>query len=360
MSTRQNTFVIIMAGGVGSRFWPYSRKSHPKQFLDVLGVGKSLLQLTYHRFLSLCEKENIYIVSNNSYYDLIKEQLPDLTDDQILLEPNRRNTAPCIAYASYKIASKYPDATTIVTPADHAIFMEDEFSRTCLVALDFVQTNNKLVTIGIKPSRPETGYGYIQYKQGSDGEVKKVKTFTEKPQLELAKAFFESGDFVWNAGIFIWKAKNIIASFEKFLPELSETFNAISEQYYTENEKEKIDWAYARTKAISIDYGIMEKAENVYVVPGEFGWSDLGSWNSLHEYHKKDSDGNVIDGNAMIYGSNECIIRAPKEKLVVVQGLEGYLVADCGDVLMICKKDDEKRIRRIVNDVKTEKGERYI
>ncbi len=360
MKTYQNTFVIIMAGGVGSRFWPYSRKSHPKQFLDVLGVGKSLLQLTYHRFLSICPKENIYIVSNNSYYELIREQLPDLKDDQILLEPNRRNTAPCIAYASYKIASKYPDATTIVTPADHAIFMEDEFTRTCQVALDFVKTDNKLVTIGIKPSRPETGYGYIQYKPDSPGEVKKVKTFTEKPQIELARTFIESGDFVWNAGIFIWKTRNIIEAFEKFLPEISETFSVISDQYYTDKEKEKIAWAYARTKAISIDYGVMEKAENVYVVPGEFGWSDLGSWSSLHEYHDKDNVGNVIDGNVMLYNTKECIVRTPSEKLVVVQGLEGYLVADCDDVLMICKKDDENRIRSIVNDVKSEKGERYI
>ncbi len=360
MKANQNTFVIIMAGGVGSRFWPYSRRSHPKQFLDVLGVGKSLLQLTYHRFLNLCPKEHIYIVSNDAYYDLIKEQLPDMTDDQILLEPNRRNTAPCIAYACYKIASKYPDATTLVTPADHAIFMEDEFTRTCQVAIDFVENDDKLVTIGIKPSRPETGYGYIQYKQGSEGEVKKVKTFTEKPQLELAKTFFESGDFVWNAGIFIWKAKSIKKSFENYLPEISETFSSISDQYYTESEKERIAWAYARTKAISIDYGVMEKAENVYVVPGEFGWSDLGSWSSLHEYHDKDDNGNVIDGLAMTYSSKDCIVRSPSDKLVVIQGLEGYLVADCEDVLMICKKDDEKKIRSIVNDVKSEKGEKYI
>jgi mannose-1-phosphate guanylyltransferase len=360
METNRETFVIIMAGGVGSRFWPYSRQTHPKQFLDVLGVGKSLLQLTYHRFLPLCPKENIYIVSNESYYRLIKEQLPDMTDDQILLEPNLRNTAPCIAYASYKIASKHPEATTIVTPADHAIFMEDEFTRTCRVALDFVETNDKLVTIGIKPSRPETGYGYIQYKQESEGEIKKVKTFTEKPQLELAKTFFESGDFVWNAGIFIWKAKDIMKAFENYLPEIAETFSAISDQYYTSQEKEKIEWAYARTKSISIDYGVMEKADNVFVVPGEFGWSDLGSWSSLHEYHDKDHNGNVVDGNAMFYDSNQCIIRSPKNKLIVIQGLEGYLIADCDDVLLICKKDDEKQIRSIVNDVKSEKGEKFV
>lgn len=361
MDTNQNTYVIIMAGGVGSRFWPYSRKSHPKQFLDVLGVGKTLLQLTYHRFLPICNKENIYIVSNESYYDLIREQLPDLTDDQILLEPNRRNTAPCIAYASYKIASRNPEATTIVTPADHAIFMEDEFIRTCNVALDFVQEDtSRLVTIGINPSRPETGYGYIQYKQETNGEVKKVKTFTEKPQLELAKTFFESGDFVWNAGIFIWNANQVIREFERFLPEIAETFSGISDKYYSDDEKEKIAWAYAHTKAISIDYGVMEKAENVFVVPGEFGWSDLGSWSSLHEYHDKDDRGNVIDGNAMLYESSQCIVRSPHNKLVVVEGLEGYLIADCEDVLMICKKDDEKKIRSIVNDVKSDKGEQYI
>jgi mannose-1-phosphate guanylyltransferase len=354
-----NTYVIIMAGGVGSRFWPYSRKAHPKQFLDVLGVGKSLLQLTYHRFIKLCPKENIYIVSNDLYYALIKDQLPDLTDDQILLEPNQRNTAPCIAYASYKIASKNPEAITVVTPADHAVFMEDEFVQTCETAVDFVEADNQLITIGIKPSRPETGYGYIQFKE-SEGPVKKVKTFTEKPQLELAKAFFESGDFVWNAGIFIWKVKSIISSFEKFLPEIAETFSAISGQYYTVDEKDKIAWAYARTKSISIDYGVMEKADNVHVVLGDFGWSDLGSWSSLHEYHDKDSNGNVVDGNAMLYESSECIIRSPGEKLVVVQGLEGYLVADCDDVLMICNKDDEKKIRSIVNDIKSEKGEHYI
>lgn len=354
-----NTFVIIMAGGVGSRFWPYSRKSHPKQFLDVLGVGKSLLQLTYHRFLNVCPKENIYIVSNEAYFDIIKEQLPALTNDQILLEPNQRNTAPCIAYASYKIATKNPEAITVVTPADHAVFMEDEFVKTCKTAVDFAEKAGQLVTIGIKPSRPETGYGYIQFIE-SDDVVKKVKTFTEKPQLELAKTFIESGDFVWNAGIFIWQVKSIMASFEMFLPEISETFDAISDTYYTDHEKEKIAWAYARTKSISIDYGVMEKADNVHVVLGDFGWSDLGSWSSLHEYHDKDADGNVVDGNAMLYESNDCIIRSPENKLVVVQGLEGYLVADCDDVLMICNKDDEKKIRSIVNDVKSEKGEKYI
>ncbi len=355
-----NTFVVIMAGGVGSRFWPYSRTAHPKQFLDVLGVGKSLLQLTYHRFLPLCPKENIYIVSNQSYHGLIREQLPELADDQILLEPDGRNTAPCIAYAAYKIASRNQDAITIVTPADHAVFMEDDFVKTCRTALDFASQGHRLVTIGIKPSRPETGYGYIQFKHEIEGPVKPVKTFTEKPQLELAQTFLESGDFVWNAGIFIWKTEAIIEAFCKYLPEIAETFNVITPQYYTKQEREKIAWAYARTKPISIDYGIMEKATNVHVVLGDFGWSDLGSWASLHEYHDKDNNGNVIDGTAMLYDSTQCIVRSPKEKLVVVQGLEGYLVADCDDVLMICKKDDEKMIKSIVTDVKSELGDQYI
>lgn len=355
----KNTYVIIMAGGVGSRFWPYSRKSRPKQFLDVLGVGKSLLQLTYHRFLNLCPKENIFIVSNDAYLEQIKDQLPDMTNDQILLEPNRRNTAPCIAYASYKIASKNPDAVTVVTPADHAVFMEDEFVRTCQTAVEFAENDGQLVTIGIKPSRPETGYGYIQFRE-AESDVKKVKTFTEKPQLELAQTFFESGDFVWNAGIFIWNVKTIINQFEKFLPEIAETFRSIQETYYSDKEKEKIAWAYARTKAISIDYGVMEKAENVHVVLGDFGWSDLGSWSSLHEQHEKDKNNNVVDGNAMLYESHDCIVQASKDKLIVVQGLKNYLVADCNDVLMICDKDDEKKIRSIVNDVKSEKGEQYI
>lgn len=357
---RKNTFVIIMAGGAGTRFWPYSRYTNPKQFLDVLGVGRSLLQMTYDRFVQLVPDTNIYIVSNDRYELLIKEQFPDMADEQILLEPDRRNTAPCVAYASYKIRQRQPDAQLVVTPADHAIFQESVFLKTIEKGLNAIVNEDELICIGIKPTRPETGYGYIQYRQESNGEVKKVKTFTEKPQLELAKTFLESGDFVWNAGIFIWSVQSIISAFEKYLPEIAETFKVIGPDYYTENEMKRIEWAYAHTKAISIDYGIMEKAENVYVIPGEFGWSDLGSWASLHEIHDKDKNHNVIDGNALVYDSRNCILQTPKEKLVVIHGLEGYLIADCEDVLLICKKDDEKRIRSIVNDVKNHKGEQYI
>jgi len=356
----KDVYVIIMAGGIGTRFWPYSRYSYPKQFLDVLGTGKSLLQLTFNRFNKICPKENIYIVSNDRYEALIGEQLPGLDKNQILLEPDRRNTAPCIAYASYKIRQKNKDAKLVVTPSDHAIFMEEEFVRTIDVGLKFIEDDSKLITIGIKPTRPETGYGYIQFHQDSDSEVKKVKTFTEKPQLELAKTFLESGDFAWNAGIFIWKVGAIIESFEKFLPEIAETFHALEDDYYTDREMERIEWAYAHTKGISIDYGVMEKADNVYVIPGDFGWSDLGSWASLHEIKDKDENGNVVDGQAMIYNSNNCILKTPKEKLVVIQDLEEYLVADCDDVLLICKKDAEKEIRSFVNDVKNLKGDQYL
>lgn len=355
-----NNYVVIMAGGVGSRFWPYSRNNYPKQFLDVMGVGRSLLQLTFDRFSKICSKENIYIVSNEKYAGLIKEQIPGLADYQILLEPDRRNTAPCIAYAAYKIAQRDPKANMVVTPADHAISMEDVFQETINSALEASKVSDKLITIGIKPTRPETGYGYIQYFHEDKDLVKRVKTFTEKPQLELAKKFLESGDFVWNAGIFIWRADTIIRSFEKHLPDVAELFSGMSDAYFSNKEKERIESAYAVTKSVSIDYGVMEKAENVYVVEGNFGWSDLGSWDSLHEIRQKNDDKNVVDGNAIIYDSQNCLVMGGKDKLIVIQGLEGYLVADCEDVLLICKKDDEKKFRSFVNDVKNEKGERYI
>jgi mannose-1-phosphate guanylyltransferase len=358
---KENTYVVIMAGGIGSRFWPYSRNAYPKQFLDVLGVGKSLLQLTYYRFLDICDKENIYIVSNRKYESLIKEQLPDLTDDQILLEPNRRNTAPCIAYASYKIAQKNPNAVMVVTPADHAIFMEKLCSETVAKAVDSASKGNRVITLGIKPNRPETGYGYIQYVHDDKNFAKKVKTFTEKPQYDLALKFLESGDFVWNAGIFIWDVPSIIQAFEEHLPDISDAFSAINKFYYTEKEQKHIEEIYSHTKGISIDYGVMEKAGNVFVVLGDFGWSDLGSWSSLHEIRENNGDENVISANSLTYEvKNSLIMSDKKEKLIVVQGLDGYLVADSDDVLLICEKDNEKQFRSFVSDVKNEKGEKYI
>ncbi|WP_028522433.1 mannose-1-phosphate guanylyltransferase [Runella limosa] len=354
----QHTYVIIMAGGVGTRFWPFSRNNNPKQFHDVLGTGKTLLQQTASRFEGVCPDENIYIVTSTEYYQLVKTQLPFLSDDQILLEPNRRNTAPCIAYACYKIAAKDPQATVVVAPADHIILKEEVFKEKVRLALDVASQSEVLITLGIQPTRPDTGYGYIQYLP-SEGLVKKVKTFTEKPQHEIAVKFLESGDFVWNAGIFIWGVRSIIKAFEAHLPEVAEVFAEGKSDYYTDTEKGFIEKAYMLCKNISIDFGIMEKAENVFVVLSDLGWSDLGTWKSMYDISTKDEERNAADGKLMLYDTKNCIIKTPKDKLVVVQGLEGYIVAENDGVLMICKIDEEQRVRDFVADAKA-LGNQYI
>lgn len=357
---KNDVYVVIMAGGIGSRFWPYSRNNYPKQFLDILGTGASLLQMTYERFLKVCPEENIYIVTNANYEALVKKQLPNMHSDQVLLEPQRRNTAPCIALASYKIREKNANAKIIVAPSDHAIFNDESFGKTLNDALVAVEEGDKLVTIGIKPLRPETGYGYIQYHSDEKSPIKKVKTFTEKPQLDLAQKFFESGDFVWNSGIFIWHVKAITQAFEQYLPEVAEVFEEGAKHFFTPKETTFIKNAYSQCKNISIDYAIMEKAANVYVVLGNFGWSDLGSWNSLFEIKEKDDNSNVVEGNALSYESEDCIIKGPDDKLIIIQGLKGYLVADCDNVLLICRKDEEQKFRDFVSDVKSKKGTEYL
>lgn len=354
----KQTYVIIMAGGVGSRFWPYSRNKRPKQFLDVLGTGQSLLQMTYNRFLQTAGKDNIIIVTNQQYNGLVKEQLPDLHQDQILLEPARRNTAPCVAYACYKIHKKDPEATVVITPADHAIFDETKFIGTVNQAVEVAQKEGTLVTIGIKPTKPETGYGYIQYSDEVYKGARKVKTFTEKPAIEFARKFLESGDFVWNAGIFIWKTSTIIKEFENSLPEMAEAFDDGMDFYYTPKEQDYIDKAYSQCRNISIDYGIMERASDVYVVLGDFPWSDLGSWGSLYDNLVKEDKENIVLGAEILsYDSRNNIIKTDTNKLVIIQDLDGYLVADFEDVLMICKKDQEAKFREFVADVKNKKGE---
>ncbi len=355
-----DVFVVIMAGGIGSRFWPYSRNDYPKQFLDILGTGTSLLQMTYDRFQAICPKENIYIVTNDSYDKLVKEQLPDIQEDQVLLEPQRRNTAPCIAFASYKIREKNRNAKIIVSPSDHAIFKVGAFVETVRTALSASDAADKLITIGIKPNRPETGYGYIQYHSDEDSPINKVKTFTEKPQLELAKKFIDSGDFVWNSGIFIWHVDAIIKAFESHLPEISEIFEEGKKTFYTPQEDNFVKNAYSQCKNISIDYAVMEKASNVYVVLGDFGWSDLGSWNSLFEIREKDENHNVVEGNLLAYDSTECIVKGPNDKLIIIHNLNGYLVADCDNVLLICRKDEEQKFREFVSDVKSKKGQEFL
>lgn len=348
----KNLYVVLMAGGVGVRFWPYSRNSKPKQFLDVLGTGKTLLQSTLDRFAPLCPVENIYVVTHEELFGLVKEQLPMLSDEQIVVEPMRKNTAACIAYASLRIAARNPDAIMVVSPADHLIMKEEEFQTIIRKAADQAKDQNKLITLGIEPSRPETGYGYIQY-HTEKSFAKKVKTFTEKPELSLAKKFMESGDFVWNSGIFIWGVKAIQEAIHDYLPEMAEVFDEVRQKLGTPEEKEAVLGAYSQCKNISIDYGVMEKAKNVFVCLGNFTWSDLGSWNSIHDISVKNEDNNAIDGNALTYDTRNSIIKASPDKLVVVQGLNGYLVGEFGNVIIVCEKDKEEQFRRFVNDVKT-------
>jgi len=338
-----------MAGGVGTRFWPFSRQTFPKQFHDILGTGRTLIQQTADRFVGICPYENIFVVTSPEYYTITKDQLPFLTDDQILLEPSRRNTAPCIAYACFKIAKKNPNANIVVAPADHIILKEEEFRKRINVALDYSAQNDVLVTLGIKPTRPDTGYGYIQFDDSEAQEVKKVRTFTEKPNLELAEMFLSSGDYVWNGGIFIWSLKSINAAFDMYLPEVADAFRIAQKHFYTTKERDALDIAYPRCRSISIDNGIMEKAENVFVVLSDIGWSDLGTWKSVYENSEKDEVNNVIDAKAMLFNVEDCIIKTPKDKLVVINDLKGYIVAEFDGVLMICKKDDEQKVKEFVN-----------
>lgn len=361
MTTNKDNFCVIMGGGIGSRFWPFSRKTLPKQFLDFFGTGRSLLQQTFDRFKKIIPTENILVVTNALYADLVQEQLPELTTEQILLEPARRNTAPCIAWASYHIRAINPNAKIVVAPSDHLILKESEFLDTIVKGLDFVAGNNKLLTLGIKPNRPETGYGYIQIAETAGDNFYRVKTFTEKPELELAKVFVESGEFYWNAGLFMWNVNSIIKAGEDLLPELAAKLEAGKDIYGTPDEKKFIEENFPACPNVSIDFGIMEKADNVYVSLGDFGWSDLGTWSSLYELSPKDSDGNVsLKCDSLLYNSRENIIVLPENKLAVVDGLEGYLIAESDNVLLICKKDEEHAIRKYVNDAQIKMGDNYI
>jgi mannose-1-phosphate guanylyltransferase len=352
-------YIVIMAGGIGSRFWPYSRNNRPKQFLDILGTGRTLLQMTYDRFVKFSDNQFFYVVTNKNYLNLVKEQLPEIPDDQILTEPLRRNTATCVAYSCYKIAQRDPDAKIIVTPADHLIVQEEKFKDKINIALDGCEQGDKLITIGIKPNRPETGYGYIQFISEPGNPVKKVKTFTEKPNSKLAKMFLESGDFVWNSGIFIWKVGSIIKAFEKYMPDVAEVFEEGIAYYNKKEEVAFTQQAYSLVKNISIDHGIMEKSDEVFMVLGDFEWSDLGSWRSLYENKPKDQFNNVIDGNALLYETENCFVKVNPEKLVVIQGLENFLIQESENVLLICKLDSEKKFRAFVQDAKT-KGEGFV
>ena len=360
-----NNFCVIMAGGVGSRFWPLSRTAKPKQFLDILGTGRTFIQQTYDRFSSVVPKENILVVTSFKYKDLVKEQLPELDDDQILLEPLRRNTAPCLAYAANKIRLKNKDANIIVTPSDHLILKEAEFHKQLENGLDFVTERDALLTLGIKPSRPETGYGYIQVKKLKEFKdltnLYKVKTFTEKPDEEMARIFIDSGEFYWNSGIFISSLSTMLEAFQQHLTEMALKFERGRKLLDTANEKAFIKKTYSECSSISIDYGIMEKAKNVYVLTADFGWSDLGTWGSLYENSKEDLNGNVALGdNILLYDTSDCIVEVSEEKFAVVHGLEGYIVAESNDTLMICRRDDEDQIKKFVTDVRIKKGDSLV
>lgn len=365
MEKSKHDYCIIMAGGVGVRFWPLSTTAQPKQFIDILGTGETLIQMTFKRFERIVPAENIYVVTNLLYRDLVKQQLPTLSENQILCEPARRNTAPCVAYASYKIWQRDKEANFVVAPSDHIILNEDNFTDVIRAALKVSAVSDYLFTLGISPNRPDTGYGYIQFRDElmmpEYPDIKRVKTFTEKPELAMAESFLKSGDFLWNSGIFIWKATSIIKAFNTFLPEVSAIFFNGMDRYNTDQEEDFIKEAYSICTNISIDYGVMEKADNVLVFRADFGWSDLGTWGSLFEHLPKNEEANaILSPHVMMYESENCIVNLPKGKLAVIQKMEGYIIVESNNMLLICKKEDEQQIRLFVNDIKTLKGDQFI
>lgn len=358
----KNNYVAIMAGGIGSRFWPVSRVDYPKQFLDILNTGKTLIQSTFNRFAQFIPIENIYVVTSYQYKEIVSKQLPQIKPDNIVCEPSRKNTAPCIAFISYKLQQLNPDSNLICAPADHLITDETSFIKICLEALEFTEKNNALLTLGIKPFQPNTGYGYIQFEQHAVSDnVYKVKTFTEKPDLDLAKTFIASGDFLWNAGIFVWQTKNIIIAFEKYLPETHELFAGAKKVMNTQKENEAIELIYPLCVSISIDYGILEKAENVYVIPSSFGWSDLGTWGSAYENLEKDYHDNAVAGeNIILFDSNKNMVHSNSDKLILLQGLHDFIVVDTKDALLVCKKENEQNIKEYLAEIKRNKGDKHL
>ena len=359
---KNNQYVAIMAGGIGSRFWPMSRTRYPKQFLDILGMGRTLIQQSYDRYSKVVPPANVYVVTSHEYVDIVKAQLPELPASNILAEPSRKNTAACIAYIAFHLQAKDPDAVMIAAPADHLVTETDQFIETATKALDFVESVNSLVTIGIKPTHPNTGYGYIQHEMMQAApDVFKVKTFTEKPSEEIAKAFIASGDFLWNAGIFTWKISTVLTAFESHLSEVYEVFAAEKEHFNTATEREAIERIYPQCTNVSVDFGVMEKASNVFVIPASFGWSDLGTWTSAWDNMEKDYFGNAVVGkNVMVVDANNCMVHAPDKKLVLLQGLRDYIIVDTEDALLICKKDKEQQIKEYVAEVKRNMGEHYL
>lgn len=346
---KENNYAVIMAGGVGSRFWPMSVEERPKQFLDVLGIGKTLIQLTYERLHEIIPSENFYVVTNEQYIDIVKAQLPHLKEEQILAEPERKNTAPCITYAAAKIYSINPEATLVVAPSDHLILKEHRFVRALNTAIRRATEEDRLLTLGIKPTRPDTGYGYIQFQQDGDimpGQVSAVKQFTEKPNRELAEIFLKSGDYYWNSGIFVWKAKTILTAIQKFQPELYGMFCGDFNAYNSDRETDYITTAFQSCEDISIDFAVMENAKNVDVVLSDFDWSDIGTWGSLFNHLQKDVNGNSIKGeNVHVFNSQNCLINIPDSRTAIIQGLQDHIVVEDEDRLLILDLKDEQNLK---------------
>ncbi|OBQ56054.1 mannose-1-phosphate guanylyltransferase [Tamlana sp. s12] len=357
---KKNYYAILMAGGVGSRFWPVSTEEFPKQFHDMLGTGDTLIQKTFHRLAKLIPQENIFILTNERYNDLVLEQLPEVTQRQVVLEPAMRNTAPCILYASLKIQKENPDAVMIVAPSDHWIEDEDTFSKNVEQAFEFCSENDALMTLGIQPTFPNTGYGYIEYDKASAEAIKPVNQFREKPDYETAKAFISQGNFLWNAGIFMWSVKTVLNTFQKNQPELFELFESGISAYNTDAETDFIKENYPKAKNISVDYAIMEKSKNVYVIAAEFDWNDLGTWGSLYDKLDKTKNGNaVVNARVLPEDASGNMIRTKKDKIVVVDGLQDYIIVDKEEVLLIFPKSKEQDIKKVLQNVKDEFGEQY-
>lgn len=356
----KNYYAVIMAGGVGTRFWPLSTQQFPKQFHDMLGTGSTLIQQTFNRFENIIPSENILIATNKKYKDLVQKQLPKVTSKQLLLEPAMRNTAPCILYSAFKIYNENPDGILIIAPSDHWIDDETTFLKNLQTSFNFCAENDALMTLGIKPTEPNTGYGYIQF-NNSENDIKKVSNFTEKPNLETAIQFLEEGNYLWNAGIFVWSARSILKAFEKYLPAMFKLFSEGKNSYNTSLETTFIEENYASSENVSIDFGIMEKALNVFVLPVSFGWNDLGTWGSLYNKLNKDKNENASIGGAVIYkDAKNNIVRTQSGKRVVIQGLNDYIVVEKEDVLLICPKSQEQEIKQITLDVKTEFGDEFV
>lgn len=358
---KNNTYVAIMAGGVGSRFWPGSRESKPKQFLDILGVGKSLIRMTYERFLHLCPSENIFIVTHKKYKWQVLEHIPELSENQVLCEPSRNNTAPSVAYTAFKLHALNPNANFVIAPSDHVILKEDAFISKLQEALAFSEKKDALLTLGIQPTRPDTGYGYINFGEEVDSAVFKVNSFREKPNAQTAQQYLDSGDYLWNAGIFIWRTATVLNAFKENAPEIYELLKAGEPFYNTPEEQHFIDENYPKTTKISVDYAIMEKADNIYTLPADIGWSDLGTWASLHAELEKDENENVSNSTEIqLSETKNCLVRLPKDKFALIRGLEDFMIIDEGDILMIYPKSKEQEIKKETLLLKTKFGTKYL